>query len=255
MASGNRGKGGTEEGERRSRRAEWRTVTSHAPLISRLSRAVGQFPTSCPLPYRLCHAARDLLGADGAAITLENSTPARVTVCATDRRAERLEDLQDVLGEGPCPQAYAAGKLTTAPLGTAAAARWPEFAASARKIIGPAGVVWSVPLRPANQTLGTLSLYRLSQGPLAEPLDAAQAVADKIGALLLIDPQGVLDSPEGGWSSRAVVHQAAGMLIAQLGVHADGALAILRCYAFARGSELIHVARAVVERELDLSHA
>jgi hypothetical protein len=45
------------------------------------------------------------------------------------------------------------------------------------------------------------------------------------------------------------------MLIAQLGVHAEGALAILRAYAFRTGTELKRVARDVVNRRLDFPHA
>ena len=226
---------------------------SQASLISRLWQTVGQEPASRPLPCRLCYAARDLLAADGASITLENSTPGRVTLCSTDRCAELLEDLQDVIGEGPCPYAFAAGRPMIAALGAAGAACWPQFAAAAKKIIGPVGVVWSLPIRPARQTLGTISLYRLAHGNLAEPLDAAQSLANSAGAVLLTNPQAFLDSCA-AWSSRAVVHQATGMLIAQLGVHPAGALAILRSHAFASNQELTQVAAAVVDRKLDLSH-
>jgi ANTAR domain-containing protein/GAF domain-containing protein len=227
---------------------------SHARLSDRLAQWVGKGPASRPLPWRVCHAARDLLGADGASITLENTTPGRVTLCATDRRSEQLEDLQDVLGEGPYLSAFATGRATTAWLGGRAAARWPRFAAAARDILGPVAVLWSVPMRPGGQTVGTLSLYRLAHEQLAEPLDAAQPMADTAGAMLLINPQAFLDSPQGGsWSSRAVVHQATGMLMAKLGVSADGALALLRGYAFDHHTELRQVAAAVTSHRLELS--
>jgi hypothetical protein len=194
------------------------------------------------------------MDADGASITLENCTPGHVTLCATDRRSELLEDLQDVMGEGPCLYAFATGKLTTAPLGGAAAALWPQFAVAARKLIGPAGVLWSLPMRPGGQILGTISLYRLTSGHLAESLDAAQSMADTAGTMLLTDPQAFLESPNGGgWSSRAVIHQATGMLIAQLGITADSALAILRGYAFDNSTELSQVASAVITHQLSFS--
>ena len=74
---------------------------SQAALLSRLALAVASEPESSPLTLRVCRATRDLLGAEGASITLENSTPNRVTLCATDEPAGLLENLQDVLGEGP----------------------------------------------------------------------------------------------------------------------------------------------------------
>jgi hypothetical protein len=208
-----------------------------------------------PLPWRVCHAARDLMGADGASLTLEDTTPGRVTLCVTDRRAELLEDLQDVLREGPCLSAFATGEPATAPLGGSAAAQWPRFAAAARRIIGPAGVLWSVPMRPGGQTMGTVTWYRLAAGQLSESLVAALPMADAAGAMLLTDPQAFLESPQpGSWSSRAVIHQATGMLIAQLGVSADRALAILRGYAYEHHTELRAVATAVTSHQLDLSH-
>jgi hypothetical protein len=229
-------------------------VLSHATLTSRLAHAVELGPAACPLTWRICHAARDLLEVDGAALTLENSTPGHVTLCTTDRRSELLDDLQDVLEEGPSVYAFTTGSPTTAPLGEAKAALWPQFAAAARQIIGSAGVVWAVPMRPGGQTLGTISIYRLIPGGLAEPLDAAQVMADAAGTMLLTDPQAFLESPDGGgWSSRAVVHQATGMLIAQLGISADSALAILRDYAFDNRTELRQVADDVIGHHLDFS--
>lgn len=227
----------------------------HARLSSRLAERVGRAPASRPLPCRLCHAARDLMGADGASITLAGTTPGRVTLCATDRRSELLEDLQDVLGEGPYLSAFATGQAAITWLSGPAAARWPRFAAAASRIIGAAGALWSVPMRPGGQTVGTLSLYRLTHGQLAEPIDDAQPMADAAGAMLLTDPQAFLESPQGGgWSSRAVVHQATGMLIAQLGISADSALALLRGYALDHRTELRQVAQAVVTHKLDLSY-
>lgn len=229
---------------------------SHVMLTSRLARAVRAGPASRSLPWRVCHAARDLMRADGASITLENSTPGHVTLCATDRRSELLEDLQDVLGEGPSLYAFATGKPVGAALGESAASLWPQFAVAAREIIGRAGVVWSVPMRPGGQTLGTVSLYRADSGQLAESLAATQPMADSAGAMLLTDPQAFLESPEGGgWSSRAVVHQATGMLIAQLGISADSALAILRGYAFDHHTELRRVASAVISHNLTFCHS
>jgi hypothetical protein len=229
-------------------------LSSQAALLRRLTETAGAYPPSRPLPWRLGHAVRQVLAADGASITLENSSPGRVTPCATDRRAYLLEDAQEVLGEGPSPDAFTTGRPVVASLAQPGPAPWPRFMAAAKRIIGPRGVLWSVPMRATGDILGTLSLYRLAPGPLAEPPDGAQFLADATGRLLLTDPLAFMESPVGGgWSSRAVIHQATGMLIAQLGVHAEGALAILRCYACNRGAELVQVARDVVERKLDLS--
>jgi hypothetical protein len=57
----------------------------------------------------------------------------------------------------------------------------------------------------------------------------------------------------GGWSSRALVNLAAGMVMSQLRVCAGDALAVLRSHAFATDAQLADVARQVVDRRLDLS--
>lgn len=53
--------------------------------------------------------------------------------------------------------------------------------------------------------------------------------------------------PGGGGSSRVgEIHQATGMVLAQLGISAENALARLRAHAFAEQRPLVDVARAVV---------
>jgi hypothetical protein len=138
-----------------------------------------------------------------------------------------------------------------------AASRWRQFTPAAEKIIGPDGVLWSIPMRTAGEVIGTISLYRLVPGPLAVSPGAPRVLADAVTAMLLQDPLAykLFTGPrqEGGWSSRALVQQAAGMLMGRLEVSVGDALAILRSYAFAADIQLTDVARDVLDRKLDLS--
>src|SRR5580693_6894992 len=179
---------------------------SQAALLSRLALAVASEPESSPLTLRVCRATRDLLGAEGASITLENSTPNRVTLCATDEPAGLLENLQDVLGEGPCRDAFDLGEPVETALDLSATGRWPQVTAAAALIRDPLA----------------FAAYTTSAQP-------------------------------GGWSSRAQIHQATGMLASRLHISVDDAFALLRSHAFTAGIELADVAAAVVERRLDLS--
>jgi AmiR/NasT family two-component response regulator len=52
------------------------------------------------------------------------------------------------------------------------------------------------------------------------------------------------------WSKRAEIHQATGMVVAQLGVSPTDAFARLRAHAFSEGVQLGDVARDVVARRL-----
>jgi hypothetical protein len=229
-------------------------VTDRATLLSRLAQAVARKPAEHPLTWRVCHAAREVMGVDGASITMDNSAPNRVIVCATDMRSDMLENLQDVLGEGPCRDAFDSGEPMQTGLDRRAASRWPQFVPAAEKIVGADAVLWAFPMHSAGDVIGTMNLYRISQSPLAESIDAVQFLADTVAATLLREPSALAEMADAcAWSSRAVVHQATGMLIAQLGVSIDDALAVLRSYAFANSAHLTDVAWAVVERKLNLT--
>jgi hypothetical protein len=53
------------------------------------------------LAERLAEACQLILDVTGASITVENTTMERVTLRATNDVAARLDDLKDVLGQGP----------------------------------------------------------------------------------------------------------------------------------------------------------
>lgn len=231
-------------------------MADQGPLVSRLAQAIKEFGESRPLTWRACRAFRDVVGADGASITFENSSMARVTICVTDQSAELLDNLQDVLQEGPCQAAFKLGTPTRTGIDREAAAQWPQFIPAAEEVVGPDAVLWAIPMRSEGLVIGTISLYRRLPGPLAVTADDAQVLADAVADMLVEDPMAyaaVSRLAEEGWSSRSVVHLAAGMVAGQLGISAADALAVLRSYAFASDAQLREVARDVVERRLDLS--
>ena len=227
-------------------------MTEAALLLRRLATVVARDPARAPLTGRLCFACRDLLGADSASITVETTTPNRVMVGATDDRARRLEDLQDVTGEGPSIDAFVSGAALIVTLNEAAIERWPLFGPAARDAVGELKI-YAFPMRPGTSTLGTVSLLLLDHSELREDLASAQFLTDAVGAALLKDPLAHGDpAHSGSWSERSQVHQATGMVVAQLGVSTEDALALLRAHAFALGMGLTEVASKVIGRELDL---
>jgi len=109
------------------------------------------------------------------------------------------------------------------------------------------------PMRPGRDTFGVLGIYSGTASGPAESHEAAQFLADAVGAALLRDPvpgegSGLAD---GMWSTRAELHQATGMVIAQLRMPADDALAILRAHAYALDTTLADIAYQVVQRQID----
>lgn len=229
-------------------------MTAYTARLSRLACALADEPKTNEIAPRACHGLRDLLHADGAALTMETSTPYRVTLCTTDRRAALLEDLHDVLGEGPGMDAFDSAEPVRTALDRPALDRWPRFIPAAASIVGWAGLLWSIPLRTAGQAIGAITGYHVRPAPPAEPVADVQLLADLAASSLVRDPAAyrTVGGPadEDCWSSRSVVHQATGMLVGRLGVSAADALARLRHYAFSSGVELTEVALDVVERRL-----
>lgn len=219
-------------------------------VLSRLARAVAHADPEAPLAVRLCGACVDIAGADGAAITFGYASGDRMTVCTTTDVAARLEDLAEVVTEGPGWDAYRSGQPVSGDLQDE---RWPVFGAAARKELG-AVRVRALPMRPGGEVMGVLTLHW--QGECREELDVAMAqfLADAVGAALLRDPRwGDDDQPAGPWATRSRVHQATGMVVAQLGIQVDDAMALLRAHAFAHAASLDEIADQVLSRHLDFS--
>lgn len=224
-------------------------MAERSALLTKFARAVALSQESEELSWRLCDASRQVLGADGAAITVDNDSPNRVTLAATDTVAARLEDLQDVLVEGPALDAYRTGSVVQAHL-PSERQRWPLFVEGALRTTKASTVV-ALPMRSGEAILGVLSLYLVQRTELSEPLEAALLVADALAVALLHDPGAHSDLGLGGsWSNRAVVHQATGMVVAQLRLPVGDALAVLRAHAFVLDTDLGEVAKAVVDRTL-----
>lgn len=126
---------------------------------------------------------------------------------------------------------------------------------------GPVTVL-AVPIRPDDEVVGVLTFYaqpRPAEAPrhpragLVVAPEVAQFLADAVGVALLHDAQWHVNENAGPWASRSQVHQATGMVIAQLHVPSDDALALLRAHAFAQGISLLEVCAAVLRREVDFS--
>jgi hypothetical protein len=227
-------------------------VTDKTALLAQLARLAASNASHQHLADRLCEASRLILGADGAWITVQDGTSQRVPLSLTDHVATVLEDLQDLVGQGPCLDAYRQQTPTAMTVQDQPDPRWPEFSRAAWHNVG-ALTVHAFPMRPAGDVLGVLAIYLLHANRPAESDETAQFLADTIGAALLRDPvpSGGSGQDDGMWSVRAEVHQATGMVIAQLHLPTDDALAILRAHAYAHDTTLADIAHQVVTRQLD----
>jgi hypothetical protein len=216
----------------------------------------------------ICRACVDGLGVDGAALSLLTASVARHTLHATDATAQVLEELQFTLNEGACIEAATTGTpVFVSDLGEGGgAARWPVFASAVLEQTD-VRAVFALPLQWGSTNLGVLDLYRRAPVGLGdEQRRDALAAADTAALMMLTlrtDPDSltgpvVLDGRDGSWldpvvASRAEVHQATGMVMAQLDLSAADALARIRAHAFAHQRLLVAVARDVVARRLEFT--
>lgn len=206
---------------------------------------------------QICQACVAGLDVDGAAISLLTASPTRETLHATDATADLLEELQFTLGEGPCIHAALTARPVLVPDldDSTETDEWPVFAGALTER-ARVGALFALPLQWGVINLGVLDLYRKSPGRLSDAQWQDALAATDTATLMLL---GLRTDPGGGQrldysvGSHAEIHQATGMVAAQLGVHAQDAFARLRAHAFAEQRLLGEVAREVVTRRLRFS--
>jgi hypothetical protein len=208
---------------------------------------------------RLCRLAVDEMTLSGCTVVLMSQTVQMGTFGSVEGgagpRAATLAELQFALGEGPCIQACASSMPVLVPdLAVEAAGRWPMFAPAAVE----AGIraEFSLPLSVGPRGIGTFDLCRDEPGMLtgehlADAFTAADIACDAV--LSLPETFGNADLArllDGTGADRLVVHQATGMIAAQLDENVSNALARLRAAGFETGRSIYDIARDVVARRV-----
>jgi len=219
-------------------------------------------PSALEAADRLCRACVDLLGVDGASISVADGFTTQGTFGSSGALSRRLDEYQFTFGEGPCLDAMRSGvPVLASDLSAFEEARWPAF----RDAVLGAGIsaVFALPVG-SGRPFGALDLFNKRRGPLTESELDGGLLAAELAALPLLEMMGatreMADSAEGerGWDQlasleRVEVYQATGMIIAALNVSADDALIRLRAYAYARGMTANDVAWQVLDRTVDLN--
>jgi hypothetical protein len=223
----------------------------------RLLRILGIFSSGEAVPNgpRLCGVCADVTAMSGAGIMLMSGDVPEGSVCTTNPVSALIEELQYTLGEGPCVDAYHQdGPVLEPDLAEPDTPRWLAFTPPA--VEAGARAVFGFPLQVGAVRLGALNLYRdrpgsLSEDQYADALVLAGVAARAVLAMQAQAPPGAL-GPEldVGTNFRFVVHQASGMVAAQLGVSVGEALLRLRAYSFGDDRLITGVAEDVVARRL-----
>jgi hypothetical protein len=202
---------------------------------------------------RVCAACAEALAITGTGISLLDGDQL-TSLGTSDRAALMIDDAHFTFEEGPGVDAGRLGVAVHEPdLAASGPARWPDFTAAA--LDAGVAAVFAFPLRLGAVRLGTLLLYRDAPGPLsgAQQADApaiAKLVTHTVLALQADAAPGTLSVrlPEIPMGDN--VHQATGMVAAQLDIGVADALARLRLYASAHDSSIEDIAARVVARTL-----
>ena len=208
------------------------------------------------LAQRLCRFAVDEMALLGCAIVLmSGAESASVLAGAGAGTPGWLPGCSWSWVRGPCLHAHACGIPVPPPDLTAESAnRWPTFAAAA--LAAGVHAEFSLPLTGGPGGIGTFDLCRDRPGMLNdEHLADALVAADIARDAVLYQPYqaggpGLAELLDTAWTDRIVIHQATGMIAAQLDDTVTNALARLRAAAFASGRSMYDIAQDVVERRV-----
>jgi GAF domain-containing protein len=216
----------------------------------------------------LCGAFLTQLPISGASVTVISSSGAQIALCSSDGVAARIDELQFELGEGPQWEATHSGRIVMIPdvtdIPAAVRGRWPIFVEALSQMA--VGAIFSIPMRMGAVTVGAATLYRTTPGGLDENRQlSALAIASAIASSAVQRAMNIAsnhtddvvnnpaDSDAGTVATSPLhreVHQATGMILAQLDTTATIAYSRLQGHAFAEGRTVQSVARDVVSGAL-----
>ena len=203
----------------------------------------------------LCEPFVRVFPVSGASVSLL-VTDGSSTVCASDEIAARIDELQFDLGEGPCWDALASREPVLRPSTTDARADWPAFGEALAHDEETAAVasVFAFPLAIGSLDIGAIDLYSVTPAVLDDvQVEGAGSMATVASWQVLRRVLREVDDDAPPVYSRREVHQATGMILAQLGVTAEEAGLLLRAHAFASGRTVRELAADVVARRIDFS--
>jgi GAF domain-containing protein len=202
--------------------------------------------------HTLTERCVELLEVDAAGLLLADSGGILRLVAASAEQARVVELFQIQNDEGPCVDSYRTGQVVVANdiRANPAAAKWPQFAATAAEM-GFAGV-HAIPMRLRDQVIGTLNLFRSAPETLSPAVGvAARALVDvaTIGILQerAVHQQEVVTAQlQVALNSRVIIEQAKGIIAERLRTTPDEAFFVLRGYARVHNQRLTQLAGDVI---------
>ena len=201
-------------------------------------------------PERYCEAFVSVFAIGGAAVSTIGQVLGSETIAATDDVAARLDELQFDLGEGPCWDAMRSAYPVLVPTITDDRPR----AVAGLHRVGRQGRREFGVRFPA---LGRAASFRRSRSVSAEPVTSAMRRPSRPVRWPKSSSRHVLrralsaigedDGDAVSAYSRRLVHQASGVVLAQIDVSADDARLVIQGQAFASSRPMMDVAQDIID--------
>jgi hypothetical protein len=199
---------------------------------------------------RVTEATRAVVRVDGAGLTLAHQGGAPRWVAVSDAAMELLEQVQQDVADGPCVAAWAQDRIVAVE-DLRAVSAWARVAAMVAQL--QVRGVLSVPVRLAEQPVGTLNVYTSHpRAWSAEEVDAVGAFAIVTAELIRTGVELAVREVEvaqlrQALTSRVWIEQAKGVLVATEGMTADAAFQRLRARARSSQRRMADLAQEVVQ--------
>ena len=225
-------------------------------MTSAFGAALEALDRSASSPKGYCRPFVDLFPITGASVSTLGSLLGSETLSASDTVAARLDELQFDLGEGPCWEAVRSGRPVLEPdFSVRSSTRWPALSAALRD--EQLRSIFAFPLAVGPLRIGAVDLYSVVPVHFDQTqAKQADAMAGVVGRHVLrqaLNAVGRDYDYRGNAYSRRIVHQATGMVLAQLDLSADDALLVIQGHAFATSRSMMEVAQDVIEGRLTFS--
>lgn len=194
-------------------------------------------------------AAGTIPAAVACGVTVPATHRSRMLGAASDDVARGLEEIQYEQDDGPCLTAMRGGVVVIVEDVTVER-RWPAFARRGRET--GIGASMSVPLLVSGRSVGALNLYARRPGSLsgADRERAQQFAEQAAGAVALAirmnDRETHARHLETALSSRSLIDQAIGVIMAQARIDADAAFDVLRVRSQRTNTKLREVAAQII---------
>lgn len=199
------------------------------------------------LPESLCRDVADLLRVADVTLALIGGSDRRFTLCASSPNASTLDHWQFTLDQGPCLDAATGGRTVSASIASPEGAPWPLLAEKATELGYLA--IGGVPLAVSGRIFGAINLQAVVATLDEDTVEDAEEVARQLSGPI-VERLAETAPALVNLSHHATVHQAVGMISAQMRIGIEDAMAVLRAHAWTEGRLLVRIAEEVVDRHL-----